>query len=51
LAGAGVIGGGAMTFFCWLVISQNLLGTFLAGGMPKNPFPPMLSNGFALPPT
>ena len=35
----------------FLLISRNRLGTPAAGGMPRKPFPPMLSSGFALPPT
>lgn len=51
VAGVGVGGGGAMTFFDGLDISQNRLGTFFAGGIPKNPLPPILSSGLARPPT
>jgi hypothetical protein len=51
-AGEGVAGGcaGAEGAF-FLLISRNLLGTPAAGGIPKKPLPPMLSSGFARPPT
>jgi hypothetical protein len=46
---AGTWGGGGIALL--KVLSQNPLGTFLAGGIPRKPLPPILSKGFALPPT